>query len=276
MQKNILVAVDGYFGTENAARYALVIAEAQKAGLILAAVMTRDMDRDRVMSSIKRIEEWAKKRGIHTEIVLEEGNVVGQIIKVVRQKNVDLLVTASGKRSEAKGFFKWSIPWRLMLRQPCQVLIVKTVKLRPFAAHKKILIPIIKPTKVSEGLLDLALSLAGFYDARITFLYCPPMSPEKIALPKYRAQLDGAASQYLSPLCDRLRKKKLEVEYAVGYCHDPVKTMLNEAAVRYFNLIIIDAYPRLRDLIMGSNPLEEALRLTTCNMMVWRAGRAGR
>lgn len=273
MGKNVLIAVDGYFGAENAAGYALVIAEAQKANLVLAAIINRDVDRERVLSSIHRINDRAQKRGIKTEVMLGEGSVVEEIIKIVRKKDIDLLVTSSGKRSEAKGFFKWSIPWRLMLREPCQVLIVKTVKLRPFAAHKRILVPIIRPIKVPEGLLDLVLSLATFYDAQVNFLFCPPMAPAKIAVPKYRAQLDKAASEYLSPLCDRLQEKGFKADYRVGYSHDPIRTILNEAAVRHFSLTIIDARPRLLDLIIGGNPFEEALRLTTCNMVVWRAGK---
>ncbi len=273
MQKNILVAIDGYFGSENAASYALVIAEALKARLFVAAVINRDVDKERIMSSIKRIEDRAKKRGVKTEIVFGEGNVVEELVRIVKEKDADLLVTSSGKRSEAKGFFKWSIPWRLMLREPCQVLIVKIVKLRPFAAHKRILVPIIRPIKVHEDLLDLVLSLATFYDAQVNFLYCPPMAPAKIAVPKYRARLDKAASEYLVPLCDRLQEKGFKADYRVGYSHDPIRTILNEAAVRHFSLTIIDARPRLLDLIIGGNPFEEALRLTTCNMIVWRAGK---
>lgn len=77
----------------------------------------------------EKILEEGKKRayaeGVPFETRLEEGHIVGGIVKAAKEGNFDLIVMGARGKSELEDLLLGSVSQGVMLHAPCPVLIVK-------------------------------------------------------------------------------------------------------------------------------------------------------
>lgn len=274
MYKKILMAVDGSFNAEAAARYAIALSAACKAKLYIASIIPPKMHEKDIRAaeeSVKRIIEEAGRTGLDVRPIIEEGKIVPTIKEIVDREKIDMVMAASRKEHAEKRFFVRTVSRELMRLLTCSVIIIRVVNPGKMAYPRDILVPIIGKGYDPTEKVFLTARLARYYKAKTIVLHLKrsitSLFKKGIIKDIVEEEIDGMED--IKYFIDRLKKFKVYPKVRVSYFIKISRTISKEAAAKRHDLIILGATRRslISQLIRG-NPVEEVLRRTPCDLMI--------
>jgi nucleotide-binding universal stress UspA family protein len=251
--RNVLFATDFSAASERALNYALAIARRYESHLYVAHVIRPDMyqplppdpfvpalelSRPTAEQEMANLLISARLRGVSHEVLLEEGGIWPALSRMIKEKNIDLVVLGTHGRTGAGRILLGSVAEEIFRLAQCPVLTVgpKASDQPPVEGDFR---HILYPTDFSpacESALPYALSLAQEHQARLTLLHVAQ-------------DIDGVSAKSLSESREFLihRLEKLvppgaelwcEPESAVGF-GPPVEGILQVATARKSDLIVL-------------------------------------
>ena len=135
---NILVPIDGSEYSENVILHACDMAKNYQSRLILLYVVEKSipvnlLDRKEYLKILREFrnkvlingKKVTIKQGVDSKIVMKEGNVTNEIVKVAKKDRCNLIVIGSKGLGATARFFLGSVSNKLANYSPCSVLIVK-------------------------------------------------------------------------------------------------------------------------------------------------------
>ena len=135
---NILVPLDGSEFSEKALLHACDLAKNYQGNLLLLYVIEKSfsinlLDRKEYLTILRKFgnkilnkgKEITMNKGIDSEIILKEGNIVNEIIKIAKNKKCNLIIVGNKGLGATSRFFLGSVSSKLSNNSPCSLLIVK-------------------------------------------------------------------------------------------------------------------------------------------------------
>jgi nucleotide-binding universal stress UspA family protein len=135
---NILVPLDGSKYSEKALLHACDMAKNYQSRLILLYVVEKlisinPLDRKAYLEMLRKVgndvlvkgKKTALKQGIDSKIVLKEGNIANEIIKLAKKEQCNLIVVGNKGLGATARFFLGSVSNKLANNSPYSILIVK-------------------------------------------------------------------------------------------------------------------------------------------------------
>lgn len=277
MYKKILAAVNEFSNSEIAARYALTLAKSSRAKLFLVFVAEEKIEKDKLRhaeSALERLFIDARNNGIDVESITECGDPVNKINELVVEHGIDIVFTATRREDVKKRFFVSTLSKQLMAKLPCSVALVRVVKMAGIHPGH-ILVPIRGSlTNIEERSCFIA-RLAGGSGAGVTLFYSHKpiarfFSGELHLKPVHR---EKHIPNDVERLFEYLNKHRIPVEKKVGY-GGIARNITVEAAFKRNDLIVMGASEKgLLSSIVKGNPVEDVLRNTPCNLIIFRGRR---
>ncbi|MEA3324115.1 MAG: universal stress protein [Euryarchaeota archaeon] len=262
MYRRILLAVDGSFHAEAAARYAIHLACACGAELFVVHVGESAAGRE----SVDRVVWYADSQGLDVHGIVETGAVVPAIEAIVRREQIDLTVAS------LRHFFKKTIINDLMASLPCSLLAIRVAHLGRLTHLKKILVPVIGGMKSDERAY-LTSKLANVFKGTVTALHVRMVSRSGfMGLTHEKKDIARVhARRRVKEFVDTLSSYGVAAEIKTAIVSDATDAIVGEAAAGKYGLIILGASRRdfLKQLIRG-NPVERILEKAPCDVVVWR------
>lgn len=275
MFHRVLMAVDGSFNSESAGRYAIALAESSNAQLYVVFVVSDDLDDEEVAAgrrSVDHIVERARGLGVEAEGIIERGAVVPAIRNVVEKYGIDLSIAAARHADVERRFFVRSVSRELTVTLPSSMLVVRVLRPGRPSPYRKILAPVRDWRYNREERVNLLTDLARHFKSRIVLF-----NVREVPYPTIRwltvekgQRLRAEGTHRMEPLAEELRARDIEVDVRVEIDTQARRTLLIEAAGGY-DLMVLGATRRniLKQVVSG-NPIEEALRSSPCDIMIWR------
>lgn len=135
---NILVPIDGSKYSEKALIHACEMAKNYQSRLILLYVVEKSipinlLDRKEYLEILRKFgnkvltkgKEISTKRGVDSKIIMKEGNVSSEIIKLAKKEQCNVIIVGSKGLGSAARLFLGSVSNKLANNSPCSILIVK-------------------------------------------------------------------------------------------------------------------------------------------------------
>jgi len=135
---NILVPLDGSKYSEKALLHACDMAKNYQSRLILLYVVEKlisinPLDRKAYLGMLRKVgndvlvkgKKTALKQGIDSKIVIKEGNIANEIIKLAKKEQCNLIIVGNKGLGATARFFLGSVSNKLANSSPCSILIVK-------------------------------------------------------------------------------------------------------------------------------------------------------
>ena len=135
---NILVPIDGSKYSEKALLHACDMAKNYQSRLILLYVVEKlisinPLDKKAYLEMLRKVgndvlvkgKKTALKQGIDSKIVLKEGNIANEIIKLAKKEQCNLIIVGNKGLGATARFFLGSVSNKLANSSPCSILIVK-------------------------------------------------------------------------------------------------------------------------------------------------------
>ncbi len=135
---NILVPLDGSKYSDKALLHACDISKNYRARLIILYVVEKSipinlLDRKDYLEILRKFgnkvlvkaKETAIRRGVDSKIVMKEGNVTNEIIKLAKKEQCNLIIVGNKGLGATARFFLGSTSNKLANNSPCSILIVK-------------------------------------------------------------------------------------------------------------------------------------------------------
>ena len=135
---NILVPLDGSKYSDKALLHACDMAKNYQARLIILYVVEKSipinlLDRKDYLEILRKFgnkvlvkaKETAILRGIDSKMVMKEGNVTNEIVKLAKKEKCNLIIVGSKGLGATARFFLGSTSNKLANNSPCSILIVK-------------------------------------------------------------------------------------------------------------------------------------------------------
>lgn len=129
----ILLAYDGYEHSENALASAATLSEAGAAEVTVVSVVPPDARgskagghvgmRPHAHEDVAREHAYLRERGIASEMRIEHGDPVEEIVRVAREGGYDLIITGSHGRGPIGEALLGSVSKALVRTAPCAVLV---------------------------------------------------------------------------------------------------------------------------------------------------------
>jgi len=274
MYKKVLAAVNEHLNSEVSARYALHLAKEAGARIYFCSIAGNGLGKKsfhHAEEAVKRLSHRAQELGVQADCILETGNPIEQIKKIVAAEGIDIAFAATRREDVEKRFYARTVSRRLSLALPCSVALVRVVHMG--RVHpKNILVPLKARIDHIAERARFAAIMARAFDARLSLLHA--------ARPLGRF-FHGEV--HLTPLEWETRLPHDIVRFIdeldrQGIAHDKKLTpgaagltITIEAAAKRHDLIIMGASERslLNSLIRG-NPVERVLRETICDLIILR------
>ncbi|MFN3481151.1 MAG: universal stress protein [Thermodesulfovibrionales bacterium] len=272
MYKKILTAVNEHLNSEVTARYALNLAKACDAKLLLCFIAERDTPAsviEKAQDAMKRLFIEAERQGIPVESITETGDVVKEIGRIVNLEKVSLVFASTRREDIEKRFYAGTIARNLSLKLPCSVALVRVVHMG--RAHpKNILIPLkARIDHIKERTYFISKMSEAFRSKVSIFHVTRPITRffhGEIHLTP--AQLDRKLPEDIMEFMEHLTRQ--------GILHDrrlipgaTAKSIAIEAAAKRHDLIIMGASERsLLSSLLKGNPVEDVLRETPCDLII--------
>lgn len=274
MYTKVLAAVNEHLNSEVSARYALHLAKVAGAGIYFCSIAEKGLDNKSfhlAEEAVKRLSHRARELGVKTDCILETGNAIERIKKIVAAEGIDIAFAATRREDVEKRFYARTVSRRLSLALPCSVALVRVVHMG--RVHPRdILVPIKARIDHIAERARFAAIMARAFDARLSLFHAPRplgrfLHGEVHLTPlEWEARLPGDIVRFISDL-DRqgiTHDKKL-TPGAAGL------TITIEAAAKRHDLIIMGASERsLLNSLLRGNPVERVLRETTCDLIILR------
>ena len=272
----ILAAVDGGFTAESAAKYAILIAEHCDAKLYLIFVITKNLDEKYVTLgrlSVERLVNYARSRGIEADGQIIQGPVVEIIKSIVENHNIDLVISSTRHKDSKSRYFVRSISQKLMRSLSCSMIVIKVTHPGKTLHIQKILVPVMIGSYHAEERAYLISKLDS--KARIRVLRVEKTSRTSALLTTHdeKLRLRSMGRELLQPLAKELSNYDIPADMYVDMAPNYAEAVLKNAAAGHFDLIIIGATNKdiIRQIVQG-NPVEEILRKTSCDVIIWHPG----
>ena len=135
---NILVPLDGSSYSEKALLHACDLAKNYQSRLILLYVVEKlvfinPLDRKVYLEMLRKVgnnvlttgKKIATNQGMNSKIVIKEGNIANEIIKLAKKEQCDLIVMGNKGLGATARFILGSISNKLANNSTCSILIVK-------------------------------------------------------------------------------------------------------------------------------------------------------
>jgi nucleotide-binding universal stress UspA family protein len=278
MYRTILAALNEHVNSEVAARYALHLAHAAGARLLLCSVREpgrEERDFELAKEATERVLHRAREMGVEAECLFESGSPVTAIRSIVRDRAVDLVFAATRQADVTRWFYAGrTVARRLMLALPCSVALVRVVHLG--RTHpREVLVPLKERIEQVPERAEFTALLAKDFGAKVhLFHVARPLRKffhgEMHLTPvEWEENIPPDISRFISHLDGR--GVEHERRLAPGRTG---KTITIEAASKRRDLIIMGASSRgVLDLLLRGAPVEEVLRETPCNLIILKPGK---
>ncbi|MCE9652050.1 MAG: universal stress protein [Nitrosarchaeum sp.] len=135
---NILVPLDGSKYSEKALLHACDIAKNYKSRLILLYVVEKSLtinllDKKEYLEILRKFgnkvlirgKDIATQQGIDSKIIIKEGNIVNEIIKLAKNEKCNLVIVGNKGLGSTTRFFLGSVSNKLANNSSCSILIIK-------------------------------------------------------------------------------------------------------------------------------------------------------
>lgn len=135
---NILVPLDGSKYSEKALLHACDMSKNYQSRLILLYVVEKlisinPLDRKAYLRMLRKVgdnvltkgKKIAIKQGVDSKIVIKEGNIANEIIKLAKKEQCNLIIVGNKGLGATTRFLLGSISNKIANNSPCSVLIVK-------------------------------------------------------------------------------------------------------------------------------------------------------
>jgi nucleotide-binding universal stress UspA family protein len=278
MYKKILAAVNEFSNSEIAARYALTLARTVRAKLFLVFVAQEKIDKDKLRhaeSALERLFISAGNNGVEVESSIESGEPVNKIYELVKEHSIDIVFTATRREDIKKRFFIKTIARQLMIKLPCSVAMVRVVRMGGLHL-KNILVPLRGRITDIEERANFTAKLAEGFGCGVTLfhLHKPITSFFHGEVHLKPSERDKRIPKDIEEFREHLIKYRIPLEKRTGH-GGIARAITMEAAHKKNDLIVMGASERslLSSFIRG-NPVEEVLRETPCNMIIFRKRRS--
>jgi len=278
MYKKILTAVNEFSNSEISARYALTLARTVQAKLFLVFVAQEKIQRDKLRhaeSALERLFISARNSGVEVESIIESGEPAKKINEIVRSNNIDIVFSATRREDIKQRYFVKTIARQLMIKLPCSVAMTRVVKMGGLHL-KNILVPLRGRITDIEERAYLTAKLAEGFGSGVTILHLhKPITSffhGEIRLTPF--EMDQRVPKDIKEFGEHLIRYGIPLEKRTGH-GSIARAITMEAAHKKNDLIVMGASQRnfLNSIVKG-NPVEQALRETPCNMIIFRARRS--
>lgn len=277
MYKNILAAVNEFSNSEIAAHYAITLARACAAKLTLAFIAEKKTEKGKLRhaeSAMERLFLEAQDSGIEAESIIEGGKPFEKIRELVREHDADIVFTATRREDITRRFFLRTLSRQLMIKLPCAVALVRAVKMGGVHLNH-ILVPLRGQISGLEERAYFSAKLAEGTDAGITLIHTrKPLARFFHGEVHVKSiDRDRHIPHDMELFSNYLRRYSIKVETKVEY-GSIAHAIATEAAFRKNDLIVMGASEKsLMSTMVRGNPVEDVLRNTPCNMIIFRAGK---
>lgn len=135
---NILVPLDGSKYSEKALLHACDIAKNYQSHVILLYVVEKSnpfnlLDRKEYLKILREFgnkvlikgKEATTQHGVDSKIILKEGNITNEIIKLAKKEQCNLIIVGNKGLGATARFLLGSVSNKLANNSPCSILIVK-------------------------------------------------------------------------------------------------------------------------------------------------------
>jgi len=266
MYKRIVMIVDSGIEPKFVASYALLTASAAGAKLYFVPAF-RDPE---IQANVDAIERRAQNEGLETEQLAVEADLVRSVNKLVRDKQLDLIIT--GLRGERDGrFFIGTLAQRLMKHAQASVIGVRIVKARPVTHHRKLLVPISNRDYHFNERLFLIAMLARSLELTVSLF----RGAKELGRSYAREEMEAIvreSEEYLRTFTSELHAGGIPTEVRVRVCENATDGILDEAMVGRFDLLLVRALKRnVAKEFLGRNEMEEIIRRTPSNLLLWKS-----
>lgn len=135
---NILVPLDGSKYSEKALLHACEMAKIYQSNLILLYVVEKSptinlLDRAEYLKILRKFgnnvlirgKKISTLKGVDSKIIMKEGNITNEIVKLAKKEQCNLIVVGSKGLGATARFFLGCISSKLASNSPCSIFIVK-------------------------------------------------------------------------------------------------------------------------------------------------------
>lgn len=273
MYRKILAAVNEFTNSEHAARYAVALARSCGASLSFVFVAEDKIDKltfRRAESALERLFIEAEENGVDVQSMIETGDPLEKITEIVKREDIDIVFAATRREDIERRFYAGTIARSLSLKLPCSVALVRVVHMG--RAHpKNILVPLkARIDCIKERVYFTAKMAEGFHSRVFVFHVTAPITKffhgEMHLTP---AQWEKKVPEDIADFIRQINKYRIESEGRLAPGHTSRSITVESAAKRH-DLIIMGASKRslLKSIIRG-NPVEDVLRKTVCDLIIF-------
>ena len=134
----ILVPLDGSVYSEKALLHACNLAKNYQSNLVLLYVVEKSLsinllDRNEYLEILRRFgnnvllkgKRITTEQGIDSKIIMKEGNIVNEIIKLAKNEKCNLIIMGNKGLGATARFFLGSVSNKLANSSPCSIMIIK-------------------------------------------------------------------------------------------------------------------------------------------------------
>ncbi len=276
MYKKILAAVNEFTNSEIAARYAIALAKFCGSSLSLVFVADEKIGRElfrHAEAALERLFFEARSLDVEVESITEKGDPLEKITDLVVKNGVDIVFAATRREDVERRYFLKTVARELVMKLPCAAAIVRVVRMGK-SYPRNILVPLRGHMTGLEDRACFVANLAMAFHASVTLFHLTsPITDffhgETLLNP---AQREKRLPKDIDQFTDCLNKYDIRHEKKTGQ-GSVSRSITIEAAHRRNDLIVMGASERslLRSITSG-NPVEDVLRETPCNLIIFRPG----
>lgn len=266
MFKRIFLIVDAGIEVRIVSMYAILISKCSKAPLFLVPYT----DNKEIVENIEYINKIANQENVSTEILELKGDILYELNKIIRDKELDLIVTPL-KRQENGLFFIGSFTQRLMKYALSSVMGIRIVKIRPLKQHKKLLVPLSNKDYHAKERIFLIESISKSLNLKVSVLRCiknPKGKMDKVEMQNAFVETE----KYYSSFIDQLKENGISTDLVIKECEHATDGILDETMASNYDILFVKAKTQniLKEFLIG-NETEELLRRTPSNLLFWRS-----
>ena len=277
MYRKILAAVNEHVNSEIAAWYALHLAKQANARIYFCAIGENGIagkDFRTAEEAVQRLCVRALELGVPSDCILKTGDPSAQIGKVAVAEDIDLVFAATRHEDVEKRFYTRTTAKRLLLSLACSVALVRVVHMGRIHPHE-ILVPLKAHIDHIPDRAEFAAMLAKAFDAKVHLFHVAEPMRKFLRGEIHLTPVEWAAKipADISRIIDHIDSHGVEHEKRL-VAGRTGRTIAIEAAARRHDLIIMGASERgTLDFLLRGNPVEEVLRETPCNLIIFKPGR---
>jgi nucleotide-binding universal stress UspA family protein len=236
--------------------------------------------RERAIEELGRFVHHAREIGVPTEIRLEEGDAVEEILKLAKQLPAHLVVMGTHGRRGFERLVLGSVAEKVLRKATCPVMTVASEPEGAAASEKALFKRILCPVDFSASstrALEYALSLAKEADAHLTLLHVLEAALEEagdmaaFALSEYRDFLKRNALERLKEAVPEDAREWCEPEFLVASGRS-YRHILDVAKKQDTDLIVMGVQGRNAvDLALFGSTTHHVVREAKCPVLTIRS-----